>query len=207
MMNDKTETIGETSGGDDISGLIQKHLTNREDRNAVELEAISHAYDKYVYRAKKKKRRSGWLTDEFIRRVHFDMFGSIWDWGGKYRSRNMNVGVPHHQIQEQIKMLCDDFQLWDSSNEMPTLEIAARLQNRLTKVHPFKNGNGRHARLITDIFFKSRDQNLPIWPQVQLMTEGDRVRAEYIAAMRKADEGDFSLLSDFIGGLIPRQEA
>ncbi|WP_447603848.1 Fic family protein [Nitrospira sp. Nam80] len=50
------------------------------------------------------------------------------------------------------------------------LEVAARLQHRLARVHPFKNGNGPHARLISDIFLYSRDSALPEWLQTQLMS-------------------------------------
>ena len=150
-MSDKTKTLGATPG-DDTSGLIQTHLTDRRARNAAELDAISRAYDKHIYRARRKRAGTEWLTDQFIRSVHYDMFGEIWDWAGKYRTDRLNIGVEYHLIPEQIKMLCGDFSYWNSDKgSMPPLEIAARLQNRLTRIHPFTNGNGRHARLVTDI--------------------------------------------------------
>jgi Fic family protein len=89
---------------------------------------------------------------------------------------------------------------------MPVLEIAARLQNRLTKIHPFKNGNGRHARLMTDIFLYSKSQPLPQWPQIHLMPQGHEVRQTYIAAMKKADQGDFSGLVTFIQSCLARTD-
>ncbi|MGH7796278.1 MAG: Fic family protein [Candidatus Binatia bacterium] len=73
------------------------------------------------------------------------MFGEIWEWAGKYRTDRLNVGLEAHLIPEQIKLLCGDFNYWNSDEStMPSLEIAARLQNRLTRIHPFTNGNGRH---------------------------------------------------------------
>jgi Fic family protein len=95
--------------------------------------------------------------------------------------------------------LCADFHYWDQPGAaMSVVEAAARLQNRLTKIHPFTNGNGRHARLITDIFFYSRGLALPQWPQLQRMAQGDRIRQSYIAAMRSADQDDFAPLAAFI---------
>jgi len=73
-MSDKTKTLGATPG-DDTSGLIQRQLTDRRARNAAELDAISRAYNKHIYRARRKRAGKEWLTDEFIRRVHIDMFG------------------------------------------------------------------------------------------------------------------------------------
>ena len=127
------------------------------------------------------------------------MFGSIWDWAGKYRTTRLNIGVESYLIQENIQALCGDFSYWDSSDSsMPIVEVAARLQNRLTKIHPFKNGNGRHARLLTDIFFYSREHPLPQWPQIHLMSQGHEIREQYINAMKKADQGDYSELIRFI---------
>ncbi len=197
IIADEIQPDGETSG-DDNSGLILAHLTTRAERNAVEAHTISLAYDKYIFDARRRKRGVRWLTNEVIRAVHHDMFGSIWKWAGKYRTDNLNIGMDWRLVPEQIRLLCDDFEYWNGSTAtMPILEVAARLQNRLTKIHPFKNGNGRHARLITDIFFYSHHHPLPKWPQTQLMSEGHQIRAQYIAAMRDADQGDFFSLAKF----------
>ena len=197
-MMDKTEPVGTTPGGD-TSGLMLVHLSTQAARNAAETEAISRAYDKYVFRARRKKRGAEWFTDDFIRKVHADMFGTIWDWAGKYRQEIFNIGVEPHLIREQIKLLTEDFLSWNAiQSTMPVIEVAARVQNRLTKIHPFTNGNGRHARLITDIFLHSRHHPLPQWPQIQLIAQGNEIREQYISAMKKADEGDISELIQFI---------
>jgi Fic-DOC domain mobile mystery protein B len=197
-LSDETQPVGATPG-DDISGLLASNLATRTARNAAETDTIGRAYDKHIFRARRKKRASGWLTDEFLKTVHRDMFGSIWDWAGKYRTTRVNIGVESYFIQENIQALCGDFSYWDSSDSsMPIVEVAARLQNRLTKIHPFKNGNGRHARLLTDIFFYSREHPLPQWPQIHLMSQGHEIREQYINAMKKADQGDYSELIRFI---------
>jgi hypothetical protein len=53
-MSDKTNIPGATPG-DDASGLIQRQLTDRAARNAAELDAISRAYNKHIYRARRKR--------------------------------------------------------------------------------------------------------------------------------------------------------
>lgn len=201
-MPEGTRPSGATPGGD-ASGLIRTELTIPAARHAAEAESIDQAYVKYVYRARRKTRGSRWLVDEYIRKVHRAMFGSIWDWAGKYRTIRLNLGAEPHQIAEQIQRLCGDFHHWDMS-DMPVLEVAARLQHRLTWIHPFKNGNGRHARLMTDIFLHSRGHPLPRWPQIQLMAQGDDVRQAYIEAMKLADLGDFSALAQFIEDCLPK---
>jgi Fic-DOC domain mobile mystery protein B len=196
------DEIDGTTPVDDTTGLLQPHLTTRGALNAVELESISKAYDKYIYQPRRKPLWNGQLSEWFIRQVHRDMFGTIWDWAGKYRTTVLNIGADPPLIQEQIQVLCGDFNYWISST-MSEMEIAARLQNRLTRIHPFKDGNGRHARLMTDIFFDSRELKLPVWPQIQLMTTGNETRKQYINAMRTADkEDDYSKLMKFIEDCI-----
>lgn len=197
-MTDETKPVGATPGGD-TSGLILVHLSTTAARNAAETEAISRAYDKHVFRARRKKRETEWLTDTFIRKVHADMFGTIWEWAGHYRQTNLNIGVDPFLIKEQIRLLTEDFLFWNGpTSTMPAVEVAARLQHRLAKIHPFTNGNGRHARLMTDIFLHSRKHPLPQWPQIQLLSQGNKIREQYITAMKNADEGDVTKLIQFI---------
>lgn len=197
-MTDDSHPLGATPGGD-ISGLILGHLSTPAARNGAEAEAIDRAYSKYVFRARRKKQGTVWLTDDFIRKVHADMFGTIWEWGGQYRKTKLNIGVEPHLIREQITLLTGDFHSWnETSSSMLAVEIGACLQHRLTQIQPFLNGNGRHARLITDIFFYSRQFPIPQWPQIQLMAQGNQIRGRYIQAMRHADAGDLTDLMQFL---------
>ena len=91
-MTDDSQPIGATPGGD-ASGLILGHLSTPAARNAAEAEAISRAYDKHVFRARRKKQGTEWLTDAYIRQVHADMFRTIWEWGGRYRPTRLNIAV------------------------------------------------------------------------------------------------------------------
>ena len=198
IMTDDSHPLGATPGSD-ISGLILGHLSTPAARNAAEAEAIDRAYVTHVYRARRKKRGTEWLTDDYIRKVHADMFGAIWEWGGQYRQKRMNIGVAPHRIREQVKLLTGDFLSWnDPGSTMPVVEIAARLQHRLTFIHPFVNGNGRHARLLTDIFFHSRHHRIPQWPQIHRMSQGNEIRSHYIQAMKNADDGNLTDLIEFI---------
>jgi fido (protein-threonine AMPylation protein) len=92
-VSEETEPVGATPGFD-ASELLLSHLTNRELLNAAELDAVDQAYNKYVYRPRKKRRGAEWLTEPFIREVHVAMFSSIWGWAGKYRDKPVNIRAP-----------------------------------------------------------------------------------------------------------------
>lgn len=91
-MADETQLAGATSG-DDTSGLIDLSLATRSDRNAAEAQTIGLAYNQYIFEARRKKRGTKWLTDDFILVVHRSMFGSIWTWGDTIAKNGLTWAV------------------------------------------------------------------------------------------------------------------
>lgn len=83
------------------------------------------------------------------------MFRKTWRWVGQFRRSNKNIGIHWPFIPEHLKLLCDDISYQLSHNTYELDEIAVRFHYRLVVIHPFANGNGRHARLITDEFLIS----------------------------------------------------
>ena len=77
-------------------------------------------------------------------------------------------------------------------------EIAVRFHHRLVFIHLFPNGNGRHARLATDILLiKQLGTAAFNWGRGKIDKQGD-FRSSYIAALRKADAGDYLALLAFV---------
>jgi fido (protein-threonine AMPylation protein) len=76
-------------------------------------------------------------------------------------------------------------------------EAASRFHHALVLVHPFPNGNGRHARLMTDALLRSRRAEPFSWGSRNLVKTGE-ARTRYIEALRAADGSDFSHLFKFV---------
>lgn len=73
----------------------------------------------------------------------------------------------------------------------------ARFHHRLVFIHPFPNGNGRFARLATDLLAQQNGWTPSEWgadPQ----TTNDEIRTRYISALREADLHDFRGLIAFM---------
>lgn len=67
-----------------------------------------------------------------------------------------------------------------------------RFHHRLVAIHCFPNGNGRHARLITDTLLTDIFGLEPFtWGSGDLTKAGD-VRTTYIDALRAADNHDYT---------------
>jgi Fic-DOC domain mobile mystery protein B len=90
-------------------------------------------------------------SDEYVRKLHGKMFDQTWKWAGEYRRTEKNIGVPFHEIRERLMALFGDVRYWIENNTYSPDEIAVRFHHRLVLIHPFPNGNGRHARLIADV--------------------------------------------------------
>lgn len=101
------------------------------------------------------------------------------------------------QIAPRIVDLCEDVKAQLAGKSLPLDEIAARFHHRLVSIHPFANGNGRHARLMTDVLLTRHGAARFTWGEDDLVAEGE-VRQRYIAALRAADARDYAPLFGFV---------
>jgi len=176
---------------DDISGLKPKAVTTRAQLNDVEARNIRKAVVRYL--AAKPSRRQAPFTLEWCYKLHRQMFGEVWRWAGQKRTTELNIGVPFHRIDVDLKNLVDDLEFWREKGEMDTMEQVARLHHRAVFIHPFINGNGRWSRLLANIFQKQSTDKVTIWPE-ETVGNASIIRDEYLAAVRSADKGDYKPL-------------
>ena len=107
-----------------------------------------------------------------------------------------NIGVQVHEIRERFVALCGDVRYWIENSTYPPDEIAVRFHHKLTFVHPFPNGNGRHARLIADVLLIKLGRPAFTWGSANLVKEGE-ARKNYLEVIRAADNGDIQPLLKF----------
>jgi Fic-DOC domain mobile mystery protein B len=179
----------------DISGLKMDWVKTLLQLNAVEGENIYLAMKKHILRQRRPVHT--WFRVSTLKKIHHDMFCDVWDWAGVYRKSNTNIGVRPYKIFTEVQQLCDDVHFWlEQDAEMSYIEQAARIHHRLVLTHAFENGNGRHARLVADMFLKSNQQPYPHWPN-ELSGEGNS-RKTYISALKEADQGSFEALMNYM---------
>jgi Fic-DOC domain mobile mystery protein B len=178
---------------DEARGLLLTHITTRAELDRWEQENIIEAEAWAFSRIPRDI-----LTDGFIRRLHKRMFGNVWRWAGEYRTTGKNIGVSVWQIATELRNLCADTATWLEHGSYPPDEIAVRFHRRLTAIHPFSNGNGRHARLMTDILLVHlQKQPRFTWGSGNLVDAGE-CRQRYINALRAADRHDYGPLLEFV---------
>lgn len=140
------------------------------------------------------------LDQHWQRELHRRMFGDVWSWAGAIRTREMTIGIAPYRIQEDWKIALDD-SAWHIDNQTwSPVETALRLHHRTVAIHPFVNGNGRHARMMADALAESLGQGAAAlsWGRHRDL-EGEPLRREYLSALRRMDKdpNDVSGLIEF----------
>lgn len=176
----------------EIDGLLPSHITTQEQLNEWEQTNIARAH-RWLGSARAREV----LEETFVRELHRHMFDETWRWAGTFRTSERNFGVAPEQIALKLRDLLDDTRYWLEHQTYSIDDAAVRFHHRLVSIHPFANGNGRHARLITDLML-ARAGGAPFtWGRSDLVRAG-QARNNYLAALRAADIGDYSLLLKFV---------
>lgn len=178
---------------DESAGLLPGHIATREQLDEWEAENIL-AGERW---AKSAARRRDLLDDAFLRELHRRMFGATWKWAGAYRATEKNIGIAPARIAEEVRKLVEDTKAQLAGRVAPLDEIAARFHHRLVWIHPFANGNGRHARLLTDLILAANGAEPFTWGRGDLEHAGE-ARERYLAALRAADARDLAPLLAFV---------
>lgn len=173
--------------------LLQTWITTRADLNEVEEENILNGS------AWARRRRGGaeaLLNEGFSKSLHKQMFGEVWKWAGAYRQNELNIGMAPHLVAAEVPVMFDNALFWVENKTFSPDEIAVRLHHRLTQIHGFPNGNGRHARMMADLLIEKLGGEPFTWGSGTIHDTGT-LRTTYISALKAADNHDFGQLLAF----------
>nr|BCX00339.1 MAG: hypothetical protein KatS3mg041_0385 [Bacteroidota bacterium] len=196
------EPLGHTSHTEaDLDNKLG--LTDPDAINRAELEGIARAQH-FIFSLSPRQP----ITAALIRRIHYEAFHHLYEWAGKYRRVSVLVGVlePPHPAQVPLLMyqLEKNLELrlpYATRGMEELVEVLAEVHHRLTFIHPFRNGNGRTARLVCDLI-SLRCGGPPV---VLYAREGD-LRRLYIEALRQADRGNLEPLQGLIRAALEREQ-
>jgi len=180
---------------DELEGLKFKHIATRAQLDELEQANVEQGL---VWIA--RRRKSDVLNERFVRELHKRLFGDVWSWAGAFRNTEKNIGIDPFQIRNQLPYLLDDARYWVEHETYEPLEAAVRFHHRLVEIHCFPNGNGRHARIMSDIYLQENWNHPPIdWAGGHDLMKDNSRRKDYIAALRAADRNEFKPLFQFVG--------
>ncbi len=178
---------------EEMEGLKFKHITTRGELDELEQVNIESGL---LWLS--RQRRKDVLTDTFAVTLHKRLFGNVWSWAGTFRKTGKNIGIDPLHIGVELRTLMNDARYWADHNTYDPVEAAVRLHHRMVSIHPFPNGNGRHARIMADTMLVRIYGAKPIdWSGGHDLQKMNDRRKTYITALKAADRGDLTPLLAF----------
>jgi Fic family protein len=161
-------------------------------REHLEASNNAKAFDRMEELAKKKDAIDHITTQE----IHEIVTRSILEDAGRYRTRNVRItgAVKAPPDWSKIVKLMDELIEKIAESKGHPVETASFLHHRFVEIHPFSDGNGRVARLLTNLYLIARD-----YPPVVLKKE---YRGKYYKNLRAADAGNLGPFANFIAKAV-----
>jgi Fic-DOC domain mobile mystery protein B len=192
-----TDNVNTPLDDEEYDALIPSHLSTKGELNQWEGLNIAQAH-----RWLSRRRPSDVLSVDFLCELHRQMFGETLKWAGEFRRSDKNIS-PYSwtQVAVLLRDLVENTRAqYEASNKTPAAidEIATRFHHQLVRIHPWPNGNGRHARLGTDLLLEQWGRPVFTWGSGANLTKAGGSPTRYIEALRSADAGDFDPLLAFV---------
>ena len=193
------------SGRYDTSGLIENQfepdsnkrvlrnlLGIKSKRQMDKLEALEYA--KVFEKAIRLYGKSHRFSAKDICNTHKAWLGNIYSWAGSYRSVNISKGNFSFATAKHIPQLMAEFEKEALAKYTPCItssidtivEALATVHVELVLIHPFREGNGRLARLVSVLM--AFQAGLP--PLDFKHIRGSK-KEEYFSAVRKGLSNDY----------------
>lgn len=170
--------------------VIEQGLTigGKPLKDHIEARNDAEAFDLMVQLVQKKAT----FSEETIQQIHDIVTKGLLKDPGRYRTTNVRITGSSITPPSPQKILSfmDDYITSIRNLLLHPLKKAALIHHRLVWIHPFYDGNGRVARLVTNLFFMQAG-----YPPIVLKQEQRKI---YYHALRQADNGDLSFLALFL---------
>jgi Fic-DOC domain mobile mystery protein B len=183
-------------GPEEFELLIPTDVATRADLNAVERDNIVSAR-LWAFSRRGIVDAHTLLQTTTLDFIHRRMFGNVWKWAGKRRTRDTNIGADPAEIVTRLTDVLADARYWHDHHTFDRIETAVRIHHRIVQVHPYVNGNGRHARFVADLYLHINGEDALPWRPDESDTSTSR--AAYISALQLADRGEYAALIAYAG--------
>jgi len=185
------------------SSVLKNKLGITDPRKAAEEETIGFIKAQVIFTEKLSKKTK--FNEKYIQDIHKTSLSHIYPFAGIYRNVNLSKAghhfLPFVFIASGMNYLEQEFLLklpCDYEDIKKLIEDIAIVHCELIHIHPFREGNGRTARIFADLM-----ANRAGYPSLEL----DKFRMDnypqYIEALNKGDDKDYSGMVEIIGNLFP----
>lgn len=132
----------------------------------------------------------------FLKRIHSLALIDIYKFAGKWRTVNLSKGGFHFASAQYLDQTMHSFELQFLSAANAKMAIAsdvveqaARIHAELLFIHPFREGNGRTARVLTNLMFRRSSMEPPDWGKLD-----SNSYEQYILSVQQAASRSYDLM-------------
>jgi len=157
-------------------------------KDHIEARNDAEAFDLMIKLVKSKKK----ISQEIIQQIHEFVMKGILTNPGQYRTENVRITGAKIRPPSYLKIvkLMDEYVRNIEKLKFQTIKKAAYIHHEFVRIHPFIDGNGRVARLITNFYLMKNG-----YPPIVIQKED---RKKYYKTLNKADQGNLSDFATFI---------
>lgn len=153
------------------------------------------------------------FTDKLLCQIHRDWLGDIYEWAGKYRTVDISKGgftwpgaftVPDNMARFSQDMLAR-YTPCSGMTKDDICHALAVIHAEFLLIHPFREGNGRLARLLADLMVAQTNHPLPLYRFQGRGATTYRIR--YLRAVQQGYLMRYAELEDFFDEALRLGEA
>ncbi len=136
------------------------------------------------------------ISQEIIQKIHEFVTRGILKNPGQYRTENVTITGVKIRPPSFLKIvrLIDEYIQNIQKLKLQTIKKAAYIHHEFVRIHPFLDGNGRVARLLTNFYLVRQG-----YPPIVIQKED---RKNYYKSLNKADHGNLSDFATFIARVV-----
>ena len=182
-------------------------IRRKTEIDRVEFEALAATQEEYLSRIGPHTR----LTAAMLRQMYRRWLGGIYEWAGRYRTVELAKGDFRWPPAFRVGQKMDAFEKGilarcTPCRHGPLAEVArciAEVHAELLLIHPFREGNGRLARWVSDLM--AFQAGLPAPDYGFIGRNARKRRAMYLEAVRKGYVQDYEPLTAFFMEALERR--
>ena len=147
------------------------------------------------------------FTSNDIRKIHEVWLGPIYPWAGRYRLVNLSKGQFPFAAAKHVPILMEDLEKGPLREYTPcnlqevekAIRAVAVVHTELILIHPFRDGNGRVARLLS--FLMALQAKLP---PLDFSAIKGRKKQAYFAAVQAGMDRNYGPMENIFREVINR---
>ena len=190
-------------------GLVLRNLLgimSRPDMDGAEAKALEQAMDVLVRTYGDTHR----FTATDLRDCHRTWLGDIYEWAGHYRRVNVSKDGFPFAAATQVPALMEQFERdvlrrctpCTCAGHAEVVRALAETHVELVLIHPFRDGNGRLARVLSSLM--ALQAGLPLLDFSLMAGKG---KAAYVAAIQAGMDKDYAPMERLFGEIIEQSRA